>query len=315
MTTVSAAITTYNRAEELKHSIGSIIQQTTPVDEILVIDDGSSDNTQAAVSSLSKKFNNEIRYIYQDNKGASGARNTAFRESGNDFVAFLDDDDIWLPNHIALFKYHIQQLPEASVFSGYIAKESTPNTPVLPLNKAFFADYVEDKLHTDILIKHRTQLKRPFYTPAFSASIISKESALKKPLNEQLKAREDIAFFWLISEIGRLVLHRQIHTLARQLDVSLLSLPKTASLEEQLDLNLERAYWSRRMFEYILKNRRLKDCPALFKLYGEALLGNAHYSFLKGDKSSAKKLLIASLKHKLTINQLKLIARMVLRIR
>jgi glycosyltransferase involved in cell wall biosynthesis len=312
---ISAAITTYNRSNELRYSISSIVNQTSHVDEILVIDDGSSDNTKDVISALSKEYDREIRYIYQNNKGASAARNTAFRESRYNFIAFLDDDDIWLRNHIELFRTHYNNIPNMVVYAGYIAKEAAPKTPMRPKDERLFLDYENNPMQPGLIVKCQAPLRRPFYTPSFSTAIISKTHALNNPLNEQLKAREDIAFFWLLSEKGTIAIHQQIHAIARQLDVSLLSLPETASLDKKLGLEHSRAYWSRKMLGYILKDRSRKECPILFRMYGESLLGEAHYSFLLCNDRSAIKLLVKSTKHIVTINQFKLLLRLLLRIK
>ncbi|MDQ7068096.1 MAG: glycosyltransferase family A protein [Sulfurimonas sp.] len=69
----------------------SVLQQTLPVDEIIVIDDGSTDDT----SKIIQKFPN-IKYIYQENRGVSSARNLGITNASYEWVAFLDSDDEWL---------------------------------------------------------------------------------------------------------------------------------------------------------------------------------------------------------------------------
>src|ERR1022692_2070993 len=91
--TVSAVIPTYNRARFVGEAIDSILAQSRPVDEIIVVDDGSTDNT---VESL-KKYGAAIRCVRHQNNGPSAARNRGVKESKCDFVAFLDSDDLWVP--------------------------------------------------------------------------------------------------------------------------------------------------------------------------------------------------------------------------
>lgn len=96
--TVSAIIPAYNRAHCIGRALHSILAQTRPVDEILVIDDGSTDDLSATVAS----FGNAVRVIrHPTNKGASEARNTGIRSATCDYVAFLDSDDTWMPEKIA----------------------------------------------------------------------------------------------------------------------------------------------------------------------------------------------------------------------
>jgi len=87
---VSVVIPTYNRYTLLKRAINSLLTQTHPVDEIIVIDDGSTDNTKQ----ITKDFPNII-YIYQSNRGVSAARNVGIQRAKNEWIAFLDSDDEW----------------------------------------------------------------------------------------------------------------------------------------------------------------------------------------------------------------------------
>ena len=86
---ISVIIPTYNRSNFLLSAINSINSQSYQVDEIIVVDDGSTDNTKEILDKLN------IKYIYQDKKGVSKARNTGIKESKNEWIAFLDSDDTW----------------------------------------------------------------------------------------------------------------------------------------------------------------------------------------------------------------------------
>jgi glycosyltransferase involved in cell wall biosynthesis len=93
---VSVVIPTYNRAYCLARTIDSVLGQTYPRFEILVVDDGSTDDTPALVRS---RFGGEprIKYIYQPNGGVAAARNRGIAEAQGDCLALLDSDDIWRP--------------------------------------------------------------------------------------------------------------------------------------------------------------------------------------------------------------------------
>lgn len=93
---VSAIIPAYNAASMIGRAITSIAHQSEFVDEIIVVDDGSSDNTaQVAAQALPR-----VRVIVQENKGPSAARNAGLIAASNECVAFLDADDCWLPDKI-----------------------------------------------------------------------------------------------------------------------------------------------------------------------------------------------------------------------
>ncbi len=96
MTVVTAAITTYNRARFLPGALESIFAQTFEDLEVLVVDDGSTDDTQAVLA----PYRDRIRLVRQENQGRSAARNTALREARGRYLSFLDSDDRWLPQKL-----------------------------------------------------------------------------------------------------------------------------------------------------------------------------------------------------------------------
>lgn len=88
---VSIIIPTYNRRDIVVTAIKSALNQSYRHTEIIVVDDGSTDNTGITIDSL----NAGIKFIYQDNKGASAARNLGIKSSAGEYIAFLDSDDVW----------------------------------------------------------------------------------------------------------------------------------------------------------------------------------------------------------------------------
>jgi glycosyltransferase involved in cell wall biosynthesis len=91
---ISVIIPAYNRADLLAATLRSLLHQTLPADEIIVVDDGSTDHTAAVAES----FGAPVRVIKQDNAGPAGARNRGWKESVGDFLHFFDSDDIAMPN-------------------------------------------------------------------------------------------------------------------------------------------------------------------------------------------------------------------------
>lgn len=88
---VSVIIPTYNRARLVQESIDSVLQQSFRDFEIIVIDDGSTDDTEQVL----QRFSSQIRYIKQGNRGLNAARNRAIDLSQGEYIAFLDSDDLW----------------------------------------------------------------------------------------------------------------------------------------------------------------------------------------------------------------------------
>jgi glycosyltransferase involved in cell wall biosynthesis len=96
--TIAAIVPSYNRAHCVGYAIDSILAQTHPCDEIIVVDDGSTDNTPDVLAA----YGDAIRVIRQENAGVSAARNAGIRAATSDWIAFLDSDDIWKPEKVAI---------------------------------------------------------------------------------------------------------------------------------------------------------------------------------------------------------------------
>lgn len=97
MNNISVIIPSYNRATSLSRALDSVYKQTLPANEVIVIDDGSTDDTRQVVTN---RFPHAI-YRYQPNKGVSAARNLGIRLANCEWLAFLDSDDEWLPGKLA----------------------------------------------------------------------------------------------------------------------------------------------------------------------------------------------------------------------
>jgi len=119
MPKVSTIVPTYNYAHFLRDCVNSIIQQTYKDFEIVVIDDGSTDETRAIVESLIESNPGvQIRYIYQNNQGPAAARNHGIREAQGEYIAFCDADDVWAPEKLDKQLDLFEQDPElAMIFS------------------------------------------------------------------------------------------------------------------------------------------------------------------------------------------------------
>ena len=89
---ISVVIPTYNRGHVIRKSIESVLNQSFDDIEVIVVDDGSTDDTKLVVHNIN---DDRVRYIYQHNAGACAARNTGIDCAGGDYIAFQDSDDIW----------------------------------------------------------------------------------------------------------------------------------------------------------------------------------------------------------------------------
>jgi glycosyltransferase involved in cell wall biosynthesis len=106
---ISVVIAAYNASATLGRAIQSVLVQTRPADEIIVVDDGSTDGTADAA----RQFGSGVRVISQSNGGASVARNTGIQNACGDWIAFLDADDEWLPEKLSMQDEWFRKHPDA----------------------------------------------------------------------------------------------------------------------------------------------------------------------------------------------------------
>ena len=116
--TVSVVIPTYNRARLLAEALDSVLQQTCPPAEIIVIDDGSKDDTAQAMV----PYGGKVRYVCQENAGPAAARNHGMRLATGDFIALLDSDDLWVKDRLERQLKALEQHPGLDLLFGLEAK-------------------------------------------------------------------------------------------------------------------------------------------------------------------------------------------------
>ena len=97
---VSVILPTYNRASFLPEAVRAICEQTCERWELIVVDDGSTDGTREVVDQLISEIPQPVRYVFQENRGAYGARNRGLDDAAGKYIAFYDSDDVWLPHHL-----------------------------------------------------------------------------------------------------------------------------------------------------------------------------------------------------------------------
>ena len=178
---VSVIIPTYNKALYLKEAIESVLNQTYKNLELLVIDDGSTDNTAEII----KLFNdNRLIYFYQNNKGPAAARNVGIENSKGEFIAFLDSDDLWLEEKLEKQIKFLKENNEVGMLgTGFYKIDENKN---IIGKKQFPAD--NDRLKK-ILIK---------FNPFAQSSVILRKEVIQKvgKYDESFLESEDYDF-WL----------------------------------------------------------------------------------------------------------------------
>ena len=126
MPKITVIIPTYNRGYIIRHSINSVLNQTYKNFELIIVDDGSTDDTKEVVSSI--KDDRLIFIQHSKNKGANASRNTGIRNAKGKYIAFQDSDDIWVTNKLELQVKIMADSPYeiGVVYSGlYLIKDGT----------------------------------------------------------------------------------------------------------------------------------------------------------------------------------------------
>ena len=115
---VSVIIPVYNCERYLSQAIESVLAQKYRPLELVIVDDGSTDNT----AQVAAAFSDHIHYIYQPNQGAPAARNTGFKIASGDIIAFLDADDLWTENKLELQVPRLVKNHSVDIVLGYIER-------------------------------------------------------------------------------------------------------------------------------------------------------------------------------------------------
>jgi glycosyltransferase involved in cell wall biosynthesis len=113
---VSVIIPVHNGGKYLGEAIESVLQQTYVPSEVIVVDDGSEDNT----ARIAESFGNKLLYTYQSNQGAASARNRGIEVSSKPYIAFLDSDDLWVNTKLEHQKKTFLQNHDCDLSFGYI---------------------------------------------------------------------------------------------------------------------------------------------------------------------------------------------------
>jgi glycosyltransferase involved in cell wall biosynthesis len=222
--TFSVLVTSYQRRDLVLESLRSVLQQTRPPDEVILVVDGSSDGTSAAV----REQLPEVRVIEQPNLGRSIAVNTAALASNSTFLCFLDDDDLWHREKLAEVERYLIKVPECFALRNpvwfYTTSQAGPES-AYGFERDFVAtDLAEchavvdngfvshnDASYLDILgDSYRLQLERN--RGAFSSTVVARDLYFRVG---GLQAAQTIAEDWLLFlNIARMT---EWHTLPRRL--------------------------------------------------------------------------------------------------
>ncbi len=183
---ISVIVPCYNQAVFMDDCVNSLINQTYPNWECILVNDGSTDNTEEKALEWQSK-DNRIKYIKKTNGGLSSARNTGIRNVTGDFVQFLDCDDFLYKEKFEKSVQKIKNPTNTIVITDFQRFDNTTKT-VLPPHCILEEKYFNQE---EILLKWDNPFSIPIHCALFSRDIVEKYR-----FNEELKAKEDW-IFWL----------------------------------------------------------------------------------------------------------------------
>lgn len=188
MPELSVIIPVYNKADYICRALRSVLNQTYQDFEVVVVDDGSTDNSVSKVSSIE---DNRIRLIRQENHGVSAARNTGIAGAKGNWIAFLDADDEWHPKKIERQMYYLEKYPDVCWASCGFSRSSKPDFEknVEKFDPAWFQ---AECLLKDGLVP--LSQGRHFWTG--TVLVHRKVFETVQPFNTSLRTGEDIDFFF-----------------------------------------------------------------------------------------------------------------------
>ncbi len=141
---ISAIIPVYNRKRYIAEAIDSVLAQTYSPIEIIVVDDGSTDKSAAIVKEYQ---NSSIRYTFQSNQGIGAARNKGIDMAQGAYYAFLDSDDLWIPDKISLQMKAFENDPDLDMVFGHVVQfRSTQLGTILDQKDQFVPGYIPSSL-------------------------------------------------------------------------------------------------------------------------------------------------------------------------
>ncbi len=176
---ISVVIPLYNKEGQIAHTLQSVFAQTFQNFEIVIVDDGSTDNS---VEEVEKFDDSRIRLIHQTNAGVSAARNRGIEEARGELIAFLDADDEWKPEYLATQSGLYQKYPECSVYAcNYEFRDSKGNvTPTIIRKLPFEGE--------DGILSNYFEVASCSHPPLWTSAVVIKKSRLYKLLG---------AFLWV----------------------------------------------------------------------------------------------------------------------
>ncbi len=169
----SVVIPLYNKANTVKRTVNSVLNQTCQDFEIVVVDDGSIDNSTSIVQEIG---DDRITVIQQPNNGVSEARNKGIEHAKGQFITFLDADDEYDPNHLETLKQLIDTFPDYNVYATSFKRITNGKTTFPSIKNLYFKEYKKNCMGGVVLSYFHTVSSR--HNPLHIGSIAIRSNSL-----------------------------------------------------------------------------------------------------------------------------------------
>jgi len=269
---VSVIIPAYNSEFVIERAIHSALKQNKVRSEIIVVDDGSTDNTGQVV----KQFGSRVHYIFHEQSGPAAARNRGVSESKGEFIAFLDADDEWLP--------------------GYLEKAISPMQKDNMVGLTYSWQILRDEHGREIIRNYHSPSRNKWHTTLWpnplqcTSSTVCRKKFLEKTggFDESLNTREDKDLWIRLGEISRVIeipellviVHRQKHSYSttqpieqmradyfKIIDKALTRAPKRYAQKQRIIMAEALRYWGQYALYYGYVTEARQDLVHSIKTY------------------------------------------------
>lgn len=274
---VSVVIPLYNKGPYIARALNSVLVQTFRDFEVIVIDDGSTDNGAQIV----RGFNDShIRLIQQENQGVSAARNRGIIESCSEFIAFLDADDEWLPEFLETILNLRKSYPNAGAYATAYIRSETDGTISYPQKK-----WIPGKNWEGTIPNYFALILK--YPPICSSSV-----GIPRDVFSQIgKFQEDFGYGEDLDMWFRIALKYEIAFSSK--NAAIYHIQKNSSIKEKKnnDVNIELVYFT---VKSSLNDEKIqpKYIPFIKEYFSQIQLGLAFKYIMSGNDVTARKMII-----------------------
>lgn len=278
---ISVAIPTFNSSRTIRATLESVLRQTAPADEVLVVDDGSSDDTLSIVRS----YGPPVRVFQQEHSGAARARNELCARATGDMIAFLDSDDVWHPNYLVAQRRAFEEYPGAALFfTGHLDFGG---------NEAFRWKDDLPAEHPALEVFAPAQFLRRYYRAMGSFVSMSHCSARTKALHEvgfeafKVHGAEDLYLYTLLPIFGWSVAFNPTPLVAYRITSSSLSANSVVTIGRSIEALEMLAPLYSKSDDLVLRREFQKSFAHQRRVYAKLLMGVGRASEARRELVSA----------------------------